>query len=533
MNQPTETLEIAILQTSDVHGHVFPIHYSDNREMPHGFAKLAAVIRRERKRHPHSILVDNGDLIQGTPLTYHYARVDSSAMNPMIRILNELRYDAAVIGNHEFNYGLDLLNRAVHESEFPWLTANIVNRETGEPFFGKPYRILEFPGGVRAALLGLTTPYIPNWENPHHIEGMEFLDAVEAADAWVKRLKEEERADLVIVSYHGGFERDLKTGEPTETLTGENQGYELCMRVPEIDVLLTGHQHRMLTGEVNGVAVIQPGTQGVRLGKVTLVLQRDEDRWTVREKRAELLPVDEVESDAAIMLLAERYERSTQLWLDQPIGRVEGDMKVANPMEVRLRDHPFTEFINRVQMDVAGVAISNTALFDNFAPGFGPVITMRDVVSNYIYPNTLKVIRVTGQDIRDALERSAAYFADYRGGDGPIEVSPAFMEPKPQHYNYDMWEGIGYTLDISRPAGSRVVRLQVAGEEEALDPAREFDVVMNHYRAGGGGDYPMFKGKPVVREINVDVAELLANYILEKKVIAAEVNRNWEVVWQK
>ncbi len=221
------------------------------------------------------------------------------------------------------------------------------------------------------------------------------------------------------------------------------------------------------------------------------------------------------------------YEADTQEWLDQPIGKIEGDMLVRNPLEIRTQDHALIEFINRVQMEIAGVDISNTALFDNQSPGFPENVTMRDVVSNYIYPNTLKVIRITGHDMKEALERSASYFEQYDGGE--IEVNPAFISPKPQHYNYDMWEGIDYLIDISKPVGDRIVKLEYKGKP--VEPEKEYDVVMNNYRAGGGGDYLMYQNKPVIKDIPTDVSELIANYILENKTVKATVNQNWKVIY--
>jgi 2',3'-cyclic-nucleotide 2'-phosphodiesterase/3'-nucleotidase len=522
------TCEVVVLETSDLHGNIMPILYANKKPHDVGLAKIATLIHRERRKHPNTIVIDNGDLIQGTPLAYHHARIDPEPADPMVLCLNRLKFDAAVIGNHEFNYGLDVLGKAVGESEFPWLCATIADAGTGKPYFGEPYIVRELPEGVRVGILGLTTPYIPNWENPKHIEGLAFIDAVEAARKWVPVLKEKERADVVIVSYHGGFERDMATGEPSEVLTGENQGYRLCMEVPGIDVLLTGHQHRRIAGmEINGVLILQPGSQGAVLGKVRLALEKDAVGWRISEKHSELLSVEGVPADESILQLAAPYEAKTQEWLDRPLGRLNGDMLVKDPMAIRLKDNPLIEFINRVQMEASGAEISNTALFDNLSPGFPPDITMRDIVSNYIYPNTLKVIRVTGQDIKDALEKSASYFATYTGS-GQVEVNPEFTTPKPQHYNYDMWEGIEYKLNISRPAGERVVLLNFKGKPLEMD--REYDVVMNNYRAGGGGNYLMFQGKPVVKDIPTDMAELLANYIMERGTIDATVDHNWEVV---
>lgn len=515
---------IHIYMTSDIHGNVLPLTYGSNVEAELGLAKTAALLKEKMKDQHNCILIDNGDLIQGTPLTYHYVKFGGGSINPMVLLLNELQYDAAVIGNHEFNYGLPILQKAVKESEFPWLSANVVWEESGEPVFGMPYLIKTFTCGLRAAVLGLTTKYVPNWENPDYIKGVSFLDAVETAKKWVPFLKE--KADIIIVSYHGGIERDLKTGDPTETLTEENQGYQLCMEVEGIDVLLTGHQHRHIEGvEVNGVTVIQSGTQGTRLGLVEIKVRSKSGIWTIVNKESKLLSIEGYEADQQVLDRIDPYEEETQKWLDQPIGQVQGDMEITDSMQTRLHDHPFIEFINKVQMDAAGVDISSTALFDNHSKGFSTEVTIRDIMSNYIYPNTLKVVEITGRDMREALERSASYFS--LAEDGTPMVNPMFSIPKPQHYNYDMWEGIDYIIDLSKPAGDRITYLVYKGE-----PVRSktlYHVVMNNYRAGGGGDYPMFKGKRVIKDIPIDVSELMANYILKRGTIQATCDNNWRV----
>ncbi|MBY6037440.1 bifunctional metallophosphatase/5'-nucleotidase [Fictibacillus nanhaiensis] len=513
-----------IFVTSDIHGNVLPITYGNNQKADLGLAKAAALITEKREEHKNCIVIDNGDLIQGTPLTYHYARIGEESMNPMVLLLNELKFDAAVIGNHEFNYGLPLLQKTVSESQFPWLSANIIWEKSGEPIFGQPYVIKTFDSGLKAAVLGLTTHYIPNWENPEHIAGITFLDAVETANRYVPLLKEQ--ADVVIVSYHGGFERDLETGEPTEALTEENQGYRLCMEVEGIDVLLTGHQHRLIEDkEINGVALIQPGTQGNAVGHVEITVRNRKDRWEITHKKSANLSTKGYDAHEHVLRLISPYEERAQKWLDQPIGVIEGDMEITNSMETRLRDNPLIEFINKVQMDAAGVDISSTALFDNKSKGFSSNVTMRDIVSNYIYPNTLKVIEITGKDMREALERSAAYFMVNK--DGKVSVNPAFSVPKPQHYNYDMWEGISYTIDLSRPIGERITELSYKDQE--VKDSQVYNVVMNNYRAGGGGDYLMFKGKKVIKDIPIDVSELMANYMLKRGIIKATCDHNWRV----
>ncbi|MGP7819172.1 bifunctional metallophosphatase/5'-nucleotidase [Niallia sp. 01092] len=514
---------VTILVTSDVHGNIYPLNYGNNEQANVGLAKVATLIEQERKKNKHTIVIDNGDLIQGTPLTYHYVHFLFEKKNPMIECLNMVQYDAAVVGNHEFNYGLKVLKKAIYESDFPWLCANIVDSNTKEPFLGKPY-IIKNVGAFKIAILGITTHYIPNWEDPSHINGLAFKDALASAKEWITKIKETEQPDVIIMSYHGGFERDIATGEPTEVLTGENQGYSMCKEIEGLDVLLTGHQHRSLTGSLYGTEIMQASNNGQTVGKITITLN---EKGEIIDKSSELLSVEAVDSDEEIIAFAKEYEKSTQHWLDTPIGFIDGDMMVEDPLAIRLGDSSLIEFINKVQMEAANVKIANTALFNNKSPGFRPNVTMRDIVSNYIYPNTLKVLALQGKDIKSALEHSAKYFTVNEKGEP--DVNPSFVYPKPQHYNYDMWEGIEYILDISKPVGSRVVKLSYEGKP--LEENKTYEVVMNNYRAGGGGNYMMFQNKSVVREVQMDMSELIANYIRERKIVTATCNHNWKVIW--
>ncbi len=521
-----------ILITSDIHGHIYPTDYRMAEDRNLGLAKIATIIERERQHAPDLLLLDNGDLIQGSPLASYYIKQQqqSDAPHPMVAVLNKLGYDAAVPGNHEFNYGRDVLRRVMAESAFPWLSAGIINLNTGSPAFGTPYIVKKIgPSAdpIKVAILGVTTHYIPNWENPQHLKGLGFQDALKTTREWVARIREREHPDLLIVSYHGGFERDPVSGEATEKLTGENQGYAICREVAGIDVLITGHQHRFLATQLGEVTVIQPGCYGQALGKIVVEWEKQGDRWRISRQSAELLMVDEsVNADRTILAMFSGLEAKTQGWLDQPIGQVEGDMRIHSPFICRTADHAFMEFVNKVQMEAAGAPVSCAALLSDESQGFGPTITMRDVLGNFMYPNTLTVLRLRGRDIRAALEQTAAYFVV--GPDGRLAVNPAYVRPKAQHYNYDMWEGIRYELDIARSFGERVVKL-TDPDGMNIEDEMEFEVVMNSYRAGGGGDYEMFKGKPVVREIGADMAELISDYIQRYRTIRASCDHNWRV----
>ncbi|SER90289.1 2',3'-cyclic-nucleotide 2'-phosphodiesterase / 3'-nucleotidase [Gracilibacillus ureilyticus] len=513
--------KLSICITSDIHGYIAPVNYRDTKEENQGLAKTAAIIKKIRAEN-QVVLLDNGDFIQGSPFTYYFAKYHKEQTSPLVDIANRLPYDFSVFGNHEFNYGLDYLEATVEQAEFPWLSANILNSKTNEPYFGKPYVIKEIDE-QKIAFIGITTHYIPNWEDPDHIKGLVFEDACTSAKKWVSKVKEIEKPDLVVVCYHGGLERDPDNGEPTEPLTGENQGYQICQEVDGIDILITGHQHRLITTKINGVTVIQPGSKGQAVGEVSV--EWNGGAVTTIDSKLHYV-TDEIEADAEIIELIKNEEARVQEWLDQPITTVDGDMRIHSTFQARVKEHPFIEYINLLQMEAAGVNISCTALFHDQSPGFPAKVTMRDIVSNYIYPNTLKVLRLKGQDIKDALELSASYFTI--DSNGEITVNPAFIEPKPQHYNYDMWEGITYELNISRPEGERVTKLNYQGETLELD--KEFDVVMNNYRASGGGNYFMFQGKEIVKDIPIDMTELIADNLLKKGKLTASCNQNYSVV---
>ncbi|MHA7967642.1 bifunctional metallophosphatase/5'-nucleotidase [Paenibacillus sp. CAU 1782] len=537
----TITAVCDIMMTSDIHGAIRPVDYNTNAPRREGLAMLASLVASEREKSPELLLIDNGDLLQGSPLaSYAAAFTGQEDIHPFINVLNELRYDAAVIGNHEFNYGLPLLRKAVQDSRFPWLSANIVALEGQTPVsenpptaglvpaFGPPYMIKTLSSGVKVALLGVTTHYIPNWEQPAHIHGLAFLDTLETVRRWVSHIHEHEQPDVLAVSYHGGFERDPESGEPTERLTGENQGYAICMEVEGIDVLLTGHQHRRLTGEINGVTIVQPGVSGAACGRIAIELEKREgERWRIMKKEARLLEADSEGNspDRAVMELTETTEAAAQAWLDQPIGVLDGNLSVDDPFLLRLREHPFMSFVHQVQMEATGAELSSAAFLSEQGGGFSGSITVRDISSNFIYPNTLTVLRLSGRDIKEALEQSARYFA--MNDTGEIGVNPDYLRPKPQHYNYDMWAGIHYELNIAKPPGSRVAKLERSGQPLEMDG--EYSVVMNNYRASGGGDYAMYVGKPVLYEGADDMAALVERYIRNHQPLSVPKTGNWRV----
>ena len=523
-----DELQLKLLFTSDVHGNVLPLNYGTNEHAELGLAKYATIVQQTRKKHEHLLVIDNGDLIQGTPLMAHYAKMHPNKKNPMIEIMNQLHLDAFIPGNHEFNFGKDILLSALNTSEFPWLSANILRKDQSETYFGKAYLIKTFAEDLKVAIIGATTHYIPNWEAPEHIADFHFADAFDSLATLVPYVKETERPDILIVAYHGGFEKDLATGEATGPLTGENQGYKIASEIDGIDLLLTGHQHRILNDTIGDCLIIQTGSTLQAYGDIELTVKKgQDDTWQLTHKKAEIKELIDAPADEKVYTTIAELEKSTQAWLDQTIGYMVSDLTISDPMQARLEKHPFIELIQKIQMEATGADISATALLNNESTGFGKTVTMRDIAENYIYPNTLVVLELTGRDIKDALELNASYFIINE--ENEVTVNPAFISPKPEHYNYDMWEGINYRFNLRKNFGERVEDVSYHGKP--LEDEATYHVVLNNYRASGGGNFTMFINKPVVKEVQIDMVELISAYIEANSPVEVKVTKNFTITY--
>lgn len=505
-------MKIRILATSDLHGMISPYQYSDKSLAVQGLARLSAHIHALKDEH--TLLIDNGDVLEGCPLNFYHAVYEKDSRHPMADAINYLGYDYYNLGNHDFNYGPDMLHRYMNDVKAQCLTGNIY--EDGK-VLGKEYTIHEFDEAHRIALIGVTTQHIPVWEQPHNIEHNTFENAFEYVKRTVKKIQETEQVSGICVVYHGGFEKDLETGKNTEAQTGENLGYRICSEIEGIDVMITGHQHRSLSAVCCKKAVTQTAFNGKELA----VINWDLD---TKEISTELLKADQEIDETLMSLIAEKEER-TQNWLDKPLGVVkDGDLLVHDLFEARLHKHPLVSFLNQVQLASTGAQLSANALF-NDAKGFRHEITMRDLVSTYVYPNTLVVLKVSGSILKRYIEKCAEYF-DVK--DGKITVAHRFMWPKPQHYNYDMVDGVDYVLNVSAPAGQRIVSLTYQGKP--VQDEDEFTMAVSNYRAGGGGDFNMVKECEVVKTIQDDMVALMAEYLREHPVLEVAHKENIQVI---
>ena len=498
---------IQILMTSDVHACITPYSYATGKEEKIGLAKAAHLINR--LRDGNTIVIDNGDMLEGSPLSYYHFHKNRDRNNPFSNLMNMAGYDFYNLGNHDFNFGEEVLFDHMDTLKMPCITANVLYQ--GKPL-SKPYRILNIDG-KKIALFGVMTHFVPNWEKEENIRDLEFLDAFECAKNAVSQIREKENADYIVGVYHGGLEKDPLTGEETEVQTSENQGYRICSEIEGIDVLLCGHQHHPMEGKLKDTVFIQPAHEGRQIALVEI-----DDNGIV----AKLLDTDDV-ADEDILSFIKEEEEECQKWLDQPLGETAIDLNIVDKNDARLHKSQVITFLNRVCEDCSGADISGNALFLH-ARGFRKQITMRDLVSTYVFPNTLVVKKVTGKILKEYLEKCAEFW-DVENGKIIVEKHHDF--PTPLHFNYDMLDGVEYTIRVSNPAGQRITRLTRNGKDIKEDD--EFTLCINNYRASGGGGFTMLKEAETVKEIQRNVVEIIADYITKAKVIDFEPVHNIEI----
>jgi 2',3'-cyclic-nucleotide 2'-phosphodiesterase/3'-nucleotidase len=515
---------ITIIGTTDMHGRIFPIDYYTNKYDNVGIAKVATLIREARKNDPDLLLLDSGDTIQGTPLEYIHNRRNNTPPDPMMLAMSALRYDAMAVGNHEYNFGLKVVQKARSEANFPWLSANSYEKGTDKTHY-QPYLVKEVQG-VRVGILGLTTPGIPNWENPPNFEGLEFHETVSEAKKWVPMLRDKEKVDVVVIAMHMGIEEDLRTGQPNPSnVPNENAAVAIARQVPGVDVILMGHTHREVTDlYVNGVLLTQANRWASHVARVDLYLEKNESngRWNVMARSSRTIPVTEkTEIDPEIAKLGEPYDKETQAWLGRAIGESAEELTSDG---CRFHDTAIIDLIQRVQLEAGSADVSMAACFNEHAHIPKGSVTVRDIAGLYEYENTLVTLELTGQQLRDALEHSARYFKEYQPGKSLNEL----VDSRIPGFNFDVAQGVSYEIDITKPFGQRIQNLTFKGKP--LSPTQKLRVVTNNYRVNGGGGFTMYKDAPVLFRSSAEVRELIIDWVEKNKTVPTQADNNWRIV---
>ncbi|WP_108250723.1 bifunctional metallophosphatase/5'-nucleotidase [Planctomonas deserti] len=565
-----DALELTLLSTTDTHGNVTNWDYFANRANEgtnvRGLTRVGTVVDEVRaaKGDDSVLVVDNGDAIQGTPLTYYYGMgagaagvLDGTTTHPMAQAFNAIGYDAQVVGNHEYNYGLDMLGAYEGDLDAPLLGANVLDVATGEPYH-EPYTLVHrtIDGeDVTIGVLGLVTPGVRIWDKAN-VEGvLEFEDMVEAAKQWVPIV--DEQADVVVVLAHTGV-GTVSDADYDPVDLNENTVNNIATQVPGIDVMVAGHTHQdapetiytNVAGEL--VLVTQPYRWAQGVTEVTMNLVPDAEAggyrvdWSDGNEPSTVAHYgsEVAEEDPDVVAALADEHRTTVDYVNTPVARSVTELPAATS---RYEDTAIIDFINNVQAetvdealdagDLADVPVlsqaspfSRTALFPEGE------VTIRDIAGLYIYENTLRGVEMTGAQVKDYLEYSARYFAQVAPGStfdpetGTNAVYPETPNGIPD-YNYDILSGVDYTIDISQPVGSRIVGLAMPDGTPVAADAR-FVVAVNNYRASGGGGFPHIATAPVVYDELQEIRQLLIDWAGEQGTIdpADFFDPNWTLV---
>ena len=551
-----ETYDLTVLGTSDLHGNVYnwdyfrDVEFDDSAHNDIGLAKVATLVNQIRAERADraTLVLDSGDTIQGTPLAYYYAMqqpiTQTGERHPMARAMNIIDYDAAVLGNHEFNYGLPLLDTWIKQLGFPVLAANAVRQGTDRPAY-QPYVIKRVRLGHRGpvlqvGILGLTNPGAAIWDRANVTGKLEFHDMVATAARWVPVVRAR-GADLVIVVAHGG---DSGTSSYGPDLPVENAAGLVAQQVAGIDAVLFGHAHvdvpqRFVTNAATGRQVLmsEPSKFGQRLTRMDFTLTRSRGRWQVASAASTTLNTNTVVEDPTVVAAVRAQHETTVRYVNQVVAVSRQELAST---ESRYRDTPIIDFINHVQAETVAAALAGgefaalpvlsiAAPFSRTAVFPAGDVKIKDVAGLYIYDNTLEAVVLTGAEVRAYLEYSAKFFVTLAPA---AAVDPATIsDPKVPDYNYDIVSGVDYQIDISRPVGDRITALTHPGTGVAVADADRFVVAVNNYRRSGGGNFPGITRTQVYNQQR-EIRQLLIDWARARGMIdpAEFATPNWSLV---
>jgi len=508
--------------TSDTHGYLYPTGYADTAERDMGLMKLAAAFPHEG----NTLIIDGGDTIQGSPMTnlyYRLSRSEQSACltdgaygaNPFAAMMNLAGYHFVTLGNHDFNNGVDALHDYLSNLDAICLCCNIRDQEGRLPI--APYAIHELENGLRVGIVGACTHYVTIWENPETVKQLVIEEPVPILRRMLDAIKPQ--CDITVLVYHGGFECDLDSGKRL-TQSAENEACRICEEL-DFDLLLTGHQHIPLAGrQYKNSYLVQPAYRAPHAVSVSVTVDDDGSKTI----HSEIIPAQGQALPEAAALLAP-LEARVQQWLDTPAGKLDVALSAEQHLHSALHGSPLANFINTVQLAASGAQISACALPNEFA-GLPQSVTIRDVVSTYIYTNTLVVLEMNRAQLKQYMERSAEYFDHDEAGNAII--ADEFLRPKIQHYNYDYFSGVDYVIDTTQPKGQRVTSIRIGGRE--MDGHETVTVCINSYRASGAGDYDFLVGQKVAADVLVDVADAMIDYIVGHPDIRVDTHRYCTVI---
>ncbi|MEH0690161.1 bifunctional 2',3'-cyclic-nucleotide 2'-phosphodiesterase/3'-nucleotidase [Vibrio cholerae] len=574
-----ETIKLRIIETTDIHTNVMDYdYYKDKPSQQIGLTRAATLVKAARSEVENSVLVDNGDLIQGSPMGDYMAAkgIEKGEVHPVYKAMNQLGYDVGNIGNHEFNYGLEFLAKSLEGAEFPYVSANVFDQKTGEHYF-KPYLIKSHmfkdvdgvEHEIKVGYIGFVPPQIMVWDKKN-LEGKVFAkDIKESAMALVPQMKAE-GADVIVAIPHSGVSSD------PHKMGAENSTYYLS-EVEGIDAIAFGHSHAVFPGKgfeniqgvdnemgtINGVAAVMPGRWGSHVGVIDLELKQEGEQWVVVKGQSEARPIFDsatkqpiADADAGIVKALEADHKATRDFVNQPIGKASD---VMYSFLALVQDDPTVQIVNLAQKDyverfIQGdpdlsdiPVLSAAAPFkaggrkndpNNYTEVESGQLTFRNAADLYLYPNTLVAMKVSGHEVKEWLECSAGQFKQI---DTNSSAAQSLIDWDGfRTYNFDVIDGVNYQIDVTQPAkydgncnvinedAERIVGLTYQGK--AIDLKQPFIIATNNYRAysnkfpGTGAEFVAFDSPDENRSV---VAAYITRVSEENGEFVPSADNNW------
>lgn len=542
---------ISILVTTDVHGIILPYDYIEKTKSDASLASVFTYVKLVRNKKDATILLDNGDNLQGQPEVYFYNFIDTLSPHINSEVMNYMGYEAGTIGNHDMEAGHAVYDRLVKAYNFPLLAANAVDVKTGKPYF-KPYYIIE-KDGIKIAVFGLVTPAIPNWLPQELYSGIEFRDMVETAKIWMPVILNE-KPDLVVGLFHSGWDKARDGGQTSDPLN-ENGSAAVVFNVPGFDIIFNGHDHRVANEKfVNSagdtVLILDGGSRAEKIEQADITFaSRNNKGKKLKVISGQIINVADFKPDPEFIT---KFNPQHKV-IDEYVNRVIGNSAATvSSRDAYFGPSAFVDLIHSIQLEITGADISFAApLSFDVQISEGP-ITVGDMFKLYRFENFLYTMSLSGEEIRKYLEFSySEWFNTMKGPDDILlklrlgkDRKPVITDGKAwlknQPYNFDSAAGINYTVDVSKPEGSRIL-ISSFTDGRPFDRSKMYKVAVNSYRGnGGGGHFTEGAGinknelrSRLLSSTDRDLRYYILKSIEEKKMVNPEPFKNWKIIPEK
>lgn len=535
----SKTIEIKLIETTDVHGMFFQKNYMTGKPAEGTLARVSSYVKRQRGKYGDNlILLENGDLLQGQPTNYYWNFIQTKDENIAASVINYMGYDAQNLGNHDVETGHDVYEKWIKEVRCPVLGANIIDEISGKPW-AAPYIVLEREG-IRIGIIGMITPAIPHWLSHDIWEGLRFEDMVSSARRWVEEMRREANPDVIVGLFHSGLEGGITTAEYSENAVGE-----IARNVTGFDVIFYGHDHRVYCGEVKNVRgervyLVNAGNNAKRVGEAVLRITTTDGRVTGKSITTAVPSMEGEAIDADFMAAFRQRTDSLEVFVSRRIGDFDTTVYTRDAL---FGSSAFVDLVHNLQLSITGADISFSApMMLNAVIHEGPV-TMADMFNLYKYENKLYVVRMRGEEIKRYLEKSYALWTrQMKTTEDHILLfdendSSRYLSLKHPFFNFDSAAGIDYTVDVTKLEGEKV-RIMQMSDGRPFSADSFYMVAMNSYRANGGGELITLGAGLTKSEVESRIvfrSELDLRYYFMKEIerlgrVSPRANGNWHFV---